>query len=221
MVVVSAYMMCEEMAAVKENRRSYHSPVRESRARATRERMLRCARELFVSTGYAATSVEDVARCAQVGRRTVYDAFGSKRGLLFALLGELAPREEARFNEELRAAAGDGLRQLELAVEFVAELYGRASDIIEMVQAAGGADPDLASLGEEGERRRLENQRPTVEEWHRNGLLRPGLDVSGACDIFWAMTSAQLYRMLVLQRGWSSGRYRSWLVGQLRHELFA
>ena len=182
--------------------------------------MLRCARELFVSRGFAATSMDDVARAAGVGRRSVYDAFGSKRGVLLALLGELAPREQARFREELEAAAGDCLRQLELAVSFMAGLYERAADLIEMVHAAGGADADLAALGDEGERRRLLGQRPTVEDWHRQGLLRPGLGADKAADIFWALSSAQLYQMLVTQRGWSTEDYRVWLFHQLRSELF-
>lgn len=212
--------MCDEMTDVKQERRGYHSPLRQARALETRERVLGRARELFVTRGYAATSVEDIATAAGVGRRTVYDGFGSKRGVLFALLGELAPGEEARFGDGLRAAAGDGVRQLELAVGFVSALYERAADIIGMVQAAGGADPDLAALGEEGENRRRVNQRPTVEDWHRRGLLRPGLTADRAADIFWALSSAQLYQMLVTQRGWTVEDYRVWLLGQLRHELF-
>lgn len=208
------------MSDVKENRRGYHSPLRAARAQETRERALQCARRLFATRGYAATSMEDIASAAGVGRRTLYDGFGSKRGVLFALLGEVAPAEQARFREELEAAAGDWPRQLELAVGFMSGLYERAADIIEMVQAAGGADQDLAALGEEGENRRRVGQRPTVEDWHRRGFLRRGLSVDRAADVFWALSSAQLYRMLVTQRGWSVADYRAWLLGQLRHELF-
>lgn len=208
------------MVDVKRTRRSYHSPVRQRRARESRERILERARELFVGKGYAATSMDDIARAAGVGRRSVYDAFGTKRGVLLALLGEIAPREQARFREELATAAGDYVRQLELAVDFMAGLYERAADLIEMVHAAAGADADLAALGDEGEHRRLLGQRPTVEDWHRRGLLRRGLGVERAADIFWAMTSAQMYQMLVTQRGWTSQQYRTWLVAQLRHELF-
>jgi hypothetical protein len=44
--------------------------------------------------------------------------------------------------------------------------------------------------------------------------------VDKAADIFWALSSAQLYQMLVTQRGWSAEDYRTWLFDQLRSELF-
>jgi AcrR family transcriptional regulator len=183
--------------------------------------MLRSARSLFAARGYAATSIEDIAREAGVGRRSVYDAFGTKRGLLFALLGEIAPVEEARFEEQLAAAAGDAPRQLALAVGFVSTLYERGADVLGIVHAAAGADPDLAALDAEGERRRLENQRSTVEDWHRRGLLRPDLSLARARDVLWAMTSPALFRMLVVDREWAVEAYRTWLVDQLSRELLA
>jgi AcrR family transcriptional regulator len=209
------------MVTVNRPRRPYESPVRQARAREGRDRMLRSARSLFAARGYAATSIEDIAREAGVGRRSVYDAFGTKRGLLFALLGEIAPGEEARFEEQLAAAAGDAPRQLALAVGFVSTLYERGADVLGIVHAAAGADPDLAALDAEGERRRLENQRSTVEDWHRRGLLRPDLSLARARDVLWAMTSPALFRMLVVDREWAVEAYRTWLVDQLSRELLA
>jgi AcrR family transcriptional regulator len=209
------------MSDVKAARRSYDAPVRRARAHESRERTLRRARELFADKGYAATSMEDIARAAGVGRRSVYEAFGSKRGVLLALLAGIAPKEEARFEADLRDAAGDAELQLSLAVRFMATLYERAADLLEMVHAAGGADPDLAALDREGERRRRDNQHDTVRDWHRRGLLRTGLDPERAADIFWAMSSPHLFRMLVSDRGWTPEDYRDWLEGQLRGELLS
>lgn len=209
------------MPTVKQGeRRRYHAPVRQARAEASRRRVLERARELFVRQGYAATSVEDIATAAGVGRRSVYDAFGTKRGVLFALLGELAPREQAEFREALRAAAGDAVEQLRLAVDFVTTLYDRSADVLDMVHAAAGADPDLVALDAEGGRRRFENERATVADWHRRGLLRPGLSRARALDVLWALTSPQLYRLFVTDRGWSLRSYREWLHDQLVRELF-
>lgn len=203
------------MTDVKTPSRRYDTTRRRRQAAETRRHVLRHARQLFVERGYAATSVVDVAEAAGVGRRSIYDAFGSKQGLLLGILEDLAPAEQSRFREELEAATGQPVRQLRLAVEFVTSLYGAASDVLAMVHAAAGAEPDLAALDKEGERRRLLGQRATVEDWHRRGFLRPDLDVDRAADVFWALTSPWLYRSFVVDRGWDLADYRDWLHAQL------
>src|SRR5438874_2047694 len=70
----------------KVKRRAYHSPRRAEQARATRGAVLDAARRLFVSRGYAATSIEAVAAESEVSPETVYAAFGSKRSLLSELV---------------------------------------------------------------------------------------------------------------------------------------
>ena len=52
----------------------------------TRERLLRAAAELFASQGYDAVSVDEVAAAADRSSGAVYAHFGSKHGLLRALL---------------------------------------------------------------------------------------------------------------------------------------
>src|SRR5258708_17723524 len=78
-------------------RRPYHSPVRKQQAEQTRERILAAAREKFRSAGYAASTLAAIASGAQVSTKTVEAAYGSKRGILAALVDPLAaagpPRE--------------------------------------------------------------------------------------------------------------------------------
>ncbi|MGH8961258.1 MAG: TetR/AcrR family transcriptional regulator [Jatrophihabitantaceae bacterium] len=200
--------------------RSYVSTIRQERAEQTRNGIVDAARALFVDTGYAATSVEDIAAAAGVGRRTVYDSFGSKRGVLFALLERLAPGDQSRFNADLAAAAGHPRTQLRLAVQFICTLYQRGADVLLMAHAAAGADPDLAALDREGERRRLAGQRATVHDWRRRGTLRADLSTTQAADVLWAMTSPAVYRLFVIERGWSRQRFADWLTDELYHQLF-
>lgn len=42
--------------------------------------------------------------------------------------------------------------------------------------------------------------------------LRSGLDVQHARDLLWALTSRDLYRMLVRERGWTPQEYQDWLT---------
>ena len=39
----------------------------------------------------------------------------------------------------------------------------------------------------------------------------PGLGKARAREILWALTSRDLYRMLVRERGWSSQEFEEWL----------
>ena len=56
-------------------------PLRQAQIRQTEERIIAAATELFVADGYVATTLEAVARRAQVGGRTVYVRFGTKAAL--------------------------------------------------------------------------------------------------------------------------------------------
>jgi len=56
----------------------------EQRKAETREKIVRAAHLLFVERGYAATSMEDIARAADVAIRTIYLRFESKAAVLLA-----------------------------------------------------------------------------------------------------------------------------------------
>lgn len=98
------------------NARSYTLRSRADRAQQTRDRILAATREILASEeGVAVFSLEAVARAAGVTRVTVYNQFGSKRGLVEALSDDLAVRAEigarlgAAFGSETALAALDGL----------------------------------------------------------------------------------------------------------------
>src|ERR1700674_5038600 len=73
------------MANVKTQRR-YDSALRKEQARQTRARMLDAAQRLFSERGYASTTMDAIAAEAGVAVDTVYAGFGSKRGVLSALM---------------------------------------------------------------------------------------------------------------------------------------
>jgi AcrR family transcriptional regulator len=55
-----------------------------------RYRIIQCATEAFLSKGYAATVMEDIANAAGVGKPTIYKFFDDKYGLATAVLKSLA-----------------------------------------------------------------------------------------------------------------------------------
>ncbi|MFJ7249962.1 TetR/AcrR family transcriptional regulator [Kitasatospora sp. NPDC098652] len=69
----------------------------------TRARLLAAASELFLSIGFARTSIEDVCAAAGYTRGAFYSNFGSKEDLLLALFDDQAARRMAEL-ERLAAA---------------------------------------------------------------------------------------------------------------------
>lgn len=51
-----------------------------------RDAVLDACAELFRTTGYEGTSLDDIVRATGLHRGSIYSAFGSKRGLLLAVL---------------------------------------------------------------------------------------------------------------------------------------
>src|SRR2546427_8985751 len=43
----------------------------------------------------------------------------------------------------------------------------------------------------------------------------PGLDISEAADIVYALLSPDLHRILTVERGWDAGRYQRWIARSL------
>ncbi len=68
------------------SRRRYQSPLRARRAAETRDALLTAAHQLFVTRGWLATGMRDVAAEAGVATETVYAYFSSKRDLFKAVV---------------------------------------------------------------------------------------------------------------------------------------
>ncbi|MEO6827152.1 MAG: TetR/AcrR family transcriptional regulator [Microbacteriaceae bacterium] len=199
--------------------RSYNSPVRAQRAAQAKERIISAARRRFVEDGYAGTSVAAIATDARVSRRTVYDTFSTKKDLLMALLGRMAPLSQLEFEVALAKAAGDAHAQLRIAIDFLVQYYQDGADVLGMVHAAADADPDIAELERTGESFRRMAQAPIVADWSQRGILRRGLHGDRAADILWSMTAPQVYRLFVIECEWTRSDFADWLCRSLEAQL--
>lgn len=73
--------------------RRYDSPNRDAAAEETRRRIVTAAGELLAGPkGFAGMSLEAVAKAAGVSRLTIYNQFGTRRGLLEAVFDDRAER---------------------------------------------------------------------------------------------------------------------------------
>jgi AcrR family transcriptional regulator len=200
-------------------KRPYHSRVRPRQAEETRQRILAAARSLFESRGYAATTVEAIAEIALVSPKTIAAVFGSKRVLLAEVINpEAFSTRVWQLIEELRATA-DPSRQLSLVAQITRQAYQPLASSLELLRTAGAVAPELADLAQQVEARRRQNQARLMASLHEQGVLRSGLSFEEATDVLWALTSYDLYRMLVVERGWEPARYETWLAQLLIQHL--
>lgn len=203
-------------------KRAYDSTNRRRQAEKTRRRVADNARRLFARDGYGPTTIEAIAREAGVAVQTFYATFGSKRAVLLALIDEMERQADLTgLRSRLEEAASDPRLQLRHVVDFNVRLFRRSGDVLAVLRAAGGADPDLRSVWQEGEERRRHGQAPLVRAWGRAGALRSDLTARRAADVLWTLTGPDSYRLFVEERGWSVSSYAEWLRSALDRLLFA
>lgn len=190
---------------------------RQRQALETRGRIVAAARKLFATRGYAATTIQAIATESGVAVPTIYDAFGSKRGILEG--ARLAMLRHSQIPELMAEAIGepDPGRKLDLAARWLRRQMESSYDVIQAFREASRADPDAAA----DHRRILDRRAKSLEGFVAS--LRPHLaqdmSVRTANDILWAFSNEELYRELVAERGWSHDRYELWLARTLRAQL--
>jgi AcrR family transcriptional regulator len=200
-------------------RRPYHSPARRRQAEQTRMRILAAARELFRSAGYAASTMEAIAASAQVSAKTVEAAFGSKRGVLAAVVDPLASSGPPRDLVDQVRAAEDPRHRIRLVAELTRRAYEASVPEFELMRGAAAVAPEVAAVAQQVGARRRANQVHLVTYLREKGALRKDLAPEEAADIVWALTSYDLYRALVIERHWPAARYRDWLADTLADGL--
>jgi AcrR family transcriptional regulator len=196
--------------------RPYDAPERRERAARTRGAVLDAAERLFLDGGYAATSIASIARRAGVSPETIYKTFGSKPALLAALrdralLGAGPGPAEDR-SDAARAEASDGAELIQRWAQLATEVAPRVAPIMLVVRAAAATDADLGELWHQTEAARHRRMTANAAAFAARGFLRRGVTVAEAADILFTYSSAEVYDILVLRRGWSVRRYRDFIA---------
>jgi AcrR family transcriptional regulator len=209
------------MSISEDGPRRYSSPARQQQAAATRRRIADAARQLYIAKGYAGTTIQEIARAAGVAPQTVYAVFGSKRGILTEIVDRATFGPGYEQVVELAQEAQEPAARLRLVARISRTVVDSLRAELDLLGSAGVVAPELAELVRERESRRLQRQAGMAEYLADAGALRPGLDATVARDILWALTGQELYRLLVLERGWDSDRYERWLADLLISALLA
>ena len=199
----------------------------QARTRLARVAVIDAARQLFLEWGYGATTVESISDLAEVPPATVYRLFSSKHGILKALLDVsiAGDHEDVPMAErpQVRSLADRPEPHELLAgfVELTAQVNARVGPIYRILTSAAGTDPEASALLDQLNGQRQQGQRMIARSLARARALRPDVRERDAADLVHALMSPELYRLLVVDRGWKVDRYQAWLTTTLADQLLA
>jgi len=192
-------------------KRTYNSKSRLAQSQKTKNRILVSAKKLFESKGFEKITIEEIAQRALVSSPTIYSIFQSKKGILLALMDNaLSPEQHASLVEQGRNEKSPR-RRLEITARISRQLYDAEKTQLNLLRGALVLDPEFKELEIERERRRYKRQEKTIKMMAKEKVFDERISVSKIRDILWAFTGRDIYRMLVLERGWSSDEYEKWL----------
>jgi hypothetical protein len=151
----------------------------------------------------------------------VYKAFGNKAGLLKALfdiavVGDDQPvplmeRDVIKRNQ----AEPDARKKLRMYADFYVERAVRAMPYQLLARDAAMSDPAAAGVWAQMVQERLTGMSHFARHLHDGGHLRTGVSVNEARDVLWTFISAELWELLVIQRGWTPHRFGTWMGDML------
>src|SRR6478609_8377240 len=122
-------------------------------AEQTRIEIVDAARRQFALTGYAGTSVKDIAAAAGVSVQTVYDSIGSKADLV-RRLNDLIDVEAGVGEIAMTIpTATDPVVLARVPAQITRRIVERCGDILRACLDGSRVEPDLAHVVDEGGRR--------------------------------------------------------------------
>jgi len=186
--------------------------------------MLDSARQLFITNGYAATTMERIADQAGVAVQTLYYTFRTKGQLLCEVVqasaaeeADTAPMGQPAWMQEMLAAT-TGPRILALSVDYGADIFARAAPLWPAM-AAAAVDPYVERYWRNVAANRRTGQGRMVARLVELGELRHGLDPHRATDRVAVLFGHDVFGNLVTEAGWSLPEYKAWLYTTLIQQL--
>jgi AcrR family transcriptional regulator len=198
---------------------------REARALDTRRRIVEAALRLFLDLGYRATTIDAIARQANVAPATVYQAFRTKYAILaqvfdVAVAGDVYPVAVlGRDWVQGLPAERDPVRRLEIVVHHTASICARTAEIKEVLRDAASGESEIRELIAEDTRRRHQTQSMLVQHVIDPRAAGVRNDHCDAVAIYFALVNSDTYQLMVGHLGWSFERWERWLVEVLTRQI--
>jgi len=180
--------------------------------------VLLAARELFVSNGYSATTIADIADRARVSLDTIYATVGRKPALLRELVetaisgtDQAIPAEQRDYVTRI-GTASTAVDKITIYAHAITAIQQRMAPVFLALRDAAATDPDCAALWAEIAQRRATNMRRFAADLRSTGELRDDLTDDQIADIIWSMNAAEYWDLLVREREWTPDQFAEWLT---------
>lgn len=203
----------------KPKRRRYFSDRRTLEAEATRARILVSAKRLIVRNGIDKVTIAEIAGKAGVAESTVYAAYKSKEGILRALMEQSLFGGQYRAAQAMLAGIEDPVQLIAVTARVARAVYESEREDLGLLREISGYSPLLRDVEAQFDQMRYDLQKDRIERLFSAGRAQRGLTLDEARRIMWALTSRDLYRMLVVEGGWEPQRYEDLLAQMLKSSL--
>lgn len=209
-----------------ETKRPYDARRRRERAeeerRATRQRVVEAARNLFLARGYVATTMGDIAQEAGVALQSVYNVGQSKADLLH-LVTDLAvsgDEQEVMLLDRPDFAAisveSSAERQVQMIAALIAATMERLAPVWVAYREAAAVDARAAANLIAAHRRRHDTFAGMIRMLPEERLREPPEESTATA---WAIGSIDVFLLLRSVLEWDPARYSEWLSRTLVNQL--
>ena len=198
-------------------KRKYDSSRRQARALETQAQIVEAARELFIKDGYSGVSIETIARKAKASPELIYSVFKNKRTILSHAMNLAAGTDDEPIPVMLRsyiqevASERNQQRQIQMFASRMQMFFSHIAPVMEVMRAAAKTEPEIDNLLKKYLNDRYQGMGFFIDCLLANGPLRSGLSKLTAVETIWTLASAEVYNLLVRDRGWSGEEYEVWL----------
>jgi AcrR family transcriptional regulator len=214
------------MDAEPATKRRYDARRRRERAeeerRATQRRVVEAAARLFLTKGYLATTMTEIAREAGVALQSVYSAGQSKADLLHLVVDVAVAGDDQevmlldRPSYAAIAAETDPRHQVEIIAALIAATMERLAPVWVAYREAAAVDPKAAANLVAAHGRRHQTFAGMVGMVPPHCLRRTPEE---ATDSAWAIGSIDVFLLLREIQGWDAPRYAEWIRQTLVDQL--
>ena len=166
-----------------------------------KERIVEQAMQMFVTQGIRAVRMDDIAQQLGVSKRTLYELFGDKEGLLYQALTCYFGHPRRR-REQLSAGAGNVLEALFMVLADVMDTAGETGRLFDNLRKFYPAGYDRCM--KEGFMKMRETLRRMLGEGIAQGLFIDRFNIDLAISVLYYTASAIVTRKdLILPEGLS------------------
>lgn len=156
--------------------------------------------------------LEDIAADAGVTRQSVYLHFGSRGGLLTALVAHMDEVLDLGSHIELVKQTTDPVEALELSLKTMVQFEPKIHGVAIALTRLAPSDPDAAAALEDRMRLRRAGLTELLRKIEEQGKLASDWTVKQVADVLWEAGTPSSYEHLVVERGWSLKTFERYLL---------